>query len=247
MMNAIGATPSTPTGTTPAQQPVAGLQGQSTAGYGPAYAYNPYPSPYPTGLPGSSITGMNPYGGGYGNNMMGMNTYGGAYGNMMGMGNPYGGFQNASGTGGLNPNTGLATGYGFDSAVAPTVFQGSLSGDGTLSPVHPGRVAQEFVGRQNGEDKANAIGLAAGSTVAIMMNAGPRWLRPFRGVPQLLLALGVGTAAGITAKLAMQPSLELLSKQVYLSEDYASNGHIDNDTLLKNNFNPEIKFFNNFI
>jgi hypothetical protein len=166
---------------------------------------------------------------------------------MMGMGNPYGGYQNASGTGGLNPNTGLATGYGFDSAVAPTVFQGSLSGDGTLPYVHPGRVAQEFVGRQNGEDKANAIGLAVGVTAATLMNAGPRWLRPGRGVPQMLLALGVGTAAGITMKFMTQPSLELLSKQVYLSKDYASNGHIDSDTLLKDNFNPEIKLFNNYI
>jgi len=248
MMNAIGATPSTTTGTTPAQQPVAGLQGQSTAGYGPAYAYNPYPSPYPTGLPGSSITSMNPYGysggaftGGY------AGSFAGGYGNMMGMGNPYGGYQNASGTGGLNPNTGLATGYGYESAVAPTVFQGALSGDGTLPSVHPVRVAQEFVGRENGEHKANAIGAVAGVTAATLMNAGPRWLRPGRGVPQMLIALGVGTAAFFTTKFMVQPSLETLSKQVYLAKDTADNGHVDSSNLLQNNFEPDIKLFNNFI
>ena len=240
MMNAIGATPSTTTGTASAQQSVAGLQSQSTAGYGPAYAYNPYPSPYPTGLPGSSITSMNLYGYGGG-------AFAGGYAGGYGIGNPYGGYQNASGTGGLNPNTGLATGYGYESAVAPTVFQGALSGDGTLPSVHPGRVAQEFVGRQNGQDKANAIGLVTGVTAAIMMNAGPRWLRPSRGVPQLLLALGIGTAAGLATKFAAQPSLETLSKQVYLAKDEADNGHVDSSHLLQNNFDPTIRLFNNYI
>ena len=245
MMNAIGATPSTTTGTTPAQQPVAGFQGRSTLGYGSSYAYNPYPSPYPTGLPGSSIMSMNSYGGGVAGGYGG--GFGGGFGNNMMGGNPYGGYQNSTGTGGLNPNTGLATGYGYQSAVAPTVFQGALSGDGTLPSVQPERIAQEFVGRQNGEDKANAFGAVSGVTAALLMMAGPRWLRPSRGVPQMLLALGIGTAAGITTKLAMQPSLETLSKQVYLAKDTADNGHVDSSNLLQNNFDPTIKLFNNFI
>jgi hypothetical protein len=249
MMNAISSTPATTTsgGTTPA--PI-GLQGQSTLGFGSSYGYNPYPSPYPTGLPGSSIMGMNAYGGNYGGNyggMMGMNTYGGNYGNMMGMGNPYGGYQNATGTGGLNPQTGLANGYGFETAVAPTVFQGALSGDGTLPYVNPGRIAQEFIGRDNGEKKSNVIGLGAGLATFGACFALPGRLKPSAGVPQLLLALGLSAFTGFTAKFATQKPIELLSKNVALSQDYADNGHIDSSRLLQNNFQTDINLFNNVL
>jgi hypothetical protein len=259
MTNAIGSTPSTaPSGATPTTTPTpgTGVQGQSTLGYGSTYGYNPYPSPYPTGLPGSSIASMTPYGYGGGGAMYGAggsygNTqYGGGYGYGNMMGNPYGGYQNSTGTGGLSSQTGLANGYGYESAVAPTVFQGALSGDGTLPSVHPGRIAQEFIGRENGEHKANAIGMGIGIGSGAMVYAlTPRWFRSFgfRGVPKLLTAAAIGLAAGLTAKFASQPSLEKLSKNIALSEDYADNGHIDSSRLLQKNFEPDIKLFNNYI
>jgi hypothetical protein len=192
--------------------------------------------------------GLNPYGGGqYGYNQFGGNPYGGGqYGYNQFGGNPYGGYNNSTGTGGLNPQTGLAPGYGFESAVSPTVFQGALSGDGTLSPVHPGRLAQEYIGRENGERKSGLVGLAVGTTAAFAMMATPNWmrLRPTRGFFQTVLALGIGVAAGTAAKLAVQPSLETLSKNVALSQDVADNGHIDNSRILQRNFDPNISLLN---
>jgi hypothetical protein len=225
MTNLIGATPSTPPPTTaPATTAVPqGVQGQSTAGFGPSYSYNPYPSPYPTGLPGSSITSFG--------------AYGGAYGGMMG--NPYGGFQNNTGTGGLSPQTGLPPGYGFDRAVSPTVFQGALSGDGSLPSAHPGRANQELFGRENAEQQSNLVGGAASVAGFSLLRMLPFSGNVMRNGFGMLLSVGIAALAGIGAKLVAKDHLSLFNRQKYVALDYADNGSIDGSWLIQRNYEPD--------
>lgn len=242
MTNSIGATPSTPPPTTTAAPQ--GVQGQSTAGFGPSYSYNPYPSPYPTGLPGSSITSFGPYGAGayggaYGAGAYG--AYGGAYGGMMG--NPYGGFQNNTGTGGLSPQTGLAPGYGFDRAVSPTVFQGELSGDGTLPAVHPGRASQELFALQNAERQSGLIGAGAGVASFALLRTVPGSKRIMSGGLGMFFSLGLAALAGIGASIAVKTPLQQENRQKYLALDYAGNGHVDGSWLVQRNYEPDSKLF----
>lgn len=232
MTNSIGATPSTPPPTTTAAPQ--GVQGQSTAGFGPSYSYNPYPSPYPTGLPGSSITSFGPYGGAYG-------AYGGAYGGMMG--NPYGGFQNNTGTGGLSPQTGLAPSYGFDRAVSPTVFQGALSGDGSLPSVHPGRANQELFGRENAEQQSNLVGGAASVGTFSLLRMLPFSRNVMRNGFGMLLSVGLAALGGTGAKLVAKDHLENINRQKYIALDYADNGVLDGSWLVQRNYDTDSPLF----
>lgn len=243
MTNSIGATPSTPPPTTTAAPQ--GVQGQSTAGFGPSYSYNPYPSPYPTGLPGSSITSFGPYGAGayggaYGAGAYG--AYGGAYGGMMG--NPYGGFQNNTGTGGLSPQTGLAPGYGFDRAVSPTVFQGALSGDGSLPSVHPGRANQELFGRENAEQQSNLVGGAASVASLSFLASLPFGRRIIFGSSlSALVSVGLAALVGTGAKLVAKDHLENINRQKYVALDYADNGVLDGSWLVQRNYETDSPLF----
>ena len=239
MTNSIGATPSTPPPTTTAAPQ--GVQGQSTAGFGPSYSYNPYPSPYPTGLPGSSITSFGPYGAGAYGGAYGAGAYGGAYGGMMG--NPYGGFQNNTGTGGLSPQTGLAPGYGFDRAVSPTVFQGALSGDGSLPSVHPGRANQELFGRENAEQQSNLVGGVASVATFSLLRMVPFSRNVMRNGFGMLLSVGLAALGGTGAKLVAKDHLENINRQKYVALDYADNGVLDGSWLVQRNYETDSPLF----
>jgi hypothetical protein len=245
MNSSIGATPSTPPPTTTAafpQQQQQGVQGLSTLGFGPSYSYNPYPSPYPTGLPGSSITSFGPYGAGaYGGAYGAAGAYGGAYGGMMG--NPYGGFQNNTGTGGLSPQTGLAPGYGFDRAVSPTVFQGALSGDGSLPDLHPGRANQELFGRENAEQQSNLVGGVASVATFSLLRMVPFSRNVMRNGFGMLLSVGLAALGGTGAKLVAKDHLENINRQKYVALDYADNGVLDGSWLLQRKYETDSPLF----
>jgi hypothetical protein len=76
-----------------------------------------------------------------------------------------------------------------------------------------------------------------------VLSGSAAFIRPFRGVPQLLFALGVSTAVGLGTKFNSQKSLEEINKQKYVALDYADNGSLDGSYLVQRNYETESKLF----
>lgn len=198
----------------------------------PGSWYNPLPNPYAYGIPNNGGNFYNNFGA-YPGGFQGAYPYnyggfpGGFNTPQMG-GNMWGGynFQNN------NPNGALPS-YGYNSVVAPTHFQTSLSGDGT-EPLYSGtRVYQDLFAAQNAplvNMGTLATGALAGAT-AWTLTAGTL----FKGRLGWAGALITSATAAIGLTMWAAPKLNTAGKAFYTGLDHAENGHVDGSYATKRN------------
>lgn len=209
-------------------------------GFGPQFTYNPYGNPYAAGIPSGAF--MQPYG------------FGG-FGNQFGMpfGNPYGGYNTfQTNNPAVSYNTGFngaVPGYGFDSAVAPTVFQTPVSGNGQLTVLNPARGEQDSYALQTGNNwgrqgafMGSAIGAGLTATALTVLGStigriGNGALNRLVGAKGALLLMGIGTVAGgLIGNQHGERLGQTWGSQTYVGLDYADNGHLgDNSYYVQRN------------